>query len=141
MNVQLKKSYAEVGEILNVLGNSYKEKLPKALLNLFETYACETSDIFINEYSDFTNVEISREALVIISILNLKYWEENPQKIAELKEKYEENERIYKALMNDSQKNELQKREEILETKELIEKQEYTFIQKITMFFEKLLKR
>ena len=136
MNVQLKKSYAEVGEILNVLGDSYKEKLPKALLNLFESCSCETSDIFINEYSDFSNVEISREALVIISILNLKYWEENPQKIAKLQEKYEENEKVYRALKNDCQKI-----EEKVESKEIIEKKEYTFIQKITMFFEKLLKR
>ena len=135
MNIQLKKSYAEVGEILNVLGESYKEKLPPQLLELFEMSAQETSDIFINEYSDFETVDISREALVIISILNLKYWEQDPEEIERLKKQYEENEEKYKkSIINNIEVN-------TCDTTELVLSEKNTFFEKIKIFFTRLLKR
>ena len=135
MNIQLKKSYAEVGEILNVLGESYKEKLPQQLLQLFEMSAQETSDIFINEYSDFETVDISREALVIISILNLKYWEQDPEEIERLKKQYEENEEKYKkSIINNIEVN-------TCDTTELVLSEKNTFFEKIKIFFTRLLKR
>ena len=145
MNVQMKKSYAEVGEILNVLGESYKEKLPFPLLKLFEKSAQETSDIFINQYSDFETVEISREALVIISILNLKYWEDNPNEKERLKKIYEENEVSYrKSIMNDLE-NDVKIKNNINEStncqNELIVSEETTFMGKIKNFFARLLNR
>lgn len=137
MNVQLKKSYAEVGEILNVLGDSYKEKLPKPLLELFEVSAQETSDIFINEYSDFSNIEISREALIIISILNLKYWEQNTQNINSLKKQYQQNETSYKNSIVNS--NEL--KEHNVSNNEIIVTTKQPFFEKVKLFFSKFLKR
>ncbi len=145
MNVKLKKSYAEVGEILNVLGETYKSKLPKALLNLFEVSSQETSDIFINQYSDFENVEISREALIIISILNLKYWEDDPEEIERLKKKYDENEMKYRESIMNNFENNTNAKNDCIEIKsdvsELVVSEQHTFIDKIKNFFVRLLKR
>ena len=145
MNVQLKKSYAEVGEILNVLGETYKSKLPKALLNIFEVSAQETSDIFINQYSDFETVDISREALIIISILNLKYWEDDPEEIERLKKKYEENEIKYRESIMNNFTNNTKVKNDFIENRndmtELVVSGQNTFWDKIKNFFVRLLKR
>ena len=72
MNTKMKKSYAEVRAILDLLGNTYKEKIPEKLLELF--YFDSEYVIEFDENIPIEEISITREALVIISILNLKYF-------------------------------------------------------------------
>lgn len=92
MDIALKNAYKEVSIILDLLGEEYKLKIPKPLLKLFN----ENQNI---NYCPNINIDISREALTIISILNLKYWETNDKEIKRLKEIYSQNQIDYQKKM------------------------------------------
>lgn len=85
-------AYSEVYEVLNYLGEDYKERIPSKLLYLFEKSKINNYDVNLNN--------ISRNALVIISILNLRYWEKSPDKIEKLKNIYNENEIRFQKRVN-----------------------------------------
>lgn len=100
MENTLKKSYVEVGKILDILGDTYKQKLPenvKRLFDVHENYAC---NVKIDEDTNVEEIQISRKALIIISILNLKYWEEDSDKKEKLKEQYYSNEVKFQEKIN-----------------------------------------
>ena len=44
METTLKDAYREVGQILELLGNEYKAKIPSKILTLFEQNAMEEND-------------------------------------------------------------------------------------------------
>ena len=88
-----KMAYAEVGRILDILGDNYKKKVPSKIRELF--YKEDNPQVDIN-LSNINDKKISRKALIILSILNLKYWEDNPQKKQRLKIAYLENEVSYR---------------------------------------------
>ena len=88
-----KMAYAEVGRILDILGDNYKKKVPSKIRELF--YKEDNPQVDIN-LSNINDKKISRKALIILSILNLKYWEDNPQKKQRLKIAYLENEVNYR---------------------------------------------
>ena len=95
MDITLNNAYAEVNQILDILGRKYKNKVPRKLLKLFnEQQKIEYKKNLENTKKD-ENLQISRTALTIISILNLKYWETDIEKKQELKQQYLENERKY----------------------------------------------
>lgn len=93
MNSTLNNSYTEVSYILDMLGTPYKNKLPTKILDL----------IYKNKNSnyEFDKTNISRNALIIISILNLKYWENNEDEKIKLKKIYARNEKIYQDKINE----------------------------------------
>lgn len=99
MNVSLRKAYTEVNVILNLLGNEYKSRIPKQLLKLFEENQNDKYYPNINKSQKIDDMEISRDALVIISILNLKYWETDEKEIKRLKEIYIQNQIDYQKKM------------------------------------------
>ena len=84
METSLRKSYAEVRAVLEVLGDFYKERVPKEVLDLF--YSVSEYNVEFDKNIPVEQIEISKDALTIICILNLKYWETDPQKRKELKE-------------------------------------------------------
>ena len=88
-----KMAYAEVGRILDILGDNYKKKVPSKIRELF--YKEDNPQVDIN-LSNINDKKISRKALIILCILNLKYWEDNPQKKQRLKIAYLENEVNYR---------------------------------------------
>ena len=92
--------------------------------------------------SNINDKKISRKALIILSILNLKYWEDNPQKKQRLKIAYLENEVNYREKFKEnSWLNE--KKEEVKTTTvttELTVRKE-TLGEKIRNFLKNLFKR
>lgn len=94
MDETMKIAYAEVSQVVETLGNDYKNKIPRTILKVIE----EKKDN--NHKINVTDDNLSRVALIIISILNLKYWEKDENQINFLKEKYYENERKYQELIN-----------------------------------------
>ena len=91
MSSMLSDSYSEVSYILDILGNKYKSKVPKEILNLIYSNRNDNYKIDVN----LNELEISRNALIIISILNLKYWENDKIKKTKLKQIYSKNEQMY----------------------------------------------
>lgn len=146
MEVPLNSAYIEVSKILNILGDSYKNKIPKKVLNLFEDIDLQSDIAQNSEKLEIENLKISRSALIIISILNIKYWENNLEKKEELKKIYDENENKYQEKINAyktddwlSKRNikttsNLQKYEE----RSLVVKKEKNFIEKILDFIKNI---
>lgn len=134
-----KMAYAELGRILDILGDNYKKKVPSKIRELF--YKEDNPQVDIN-LSNINDKKISRKALIILSILNLKYWEDNPQKKQRLKIAYLENEVNYREKFKEnSWLNE--KKEEVKTTTvttELTVRKE-TLGEKIRNFLKNLFKR
>ena len=139
METTQKMAYAEVGRILDILGDNYKKKVPSKIRELF--YKEDNPQVDIN-LSNINDKKISRKALIILSILNLKYWEDNPQKKQRLKIAYLENEVNYREKFKEnSWLNE--KKEEVKTTTvttELTVRKE-TLGEKIRNFLKNLFKR
>lgn len=135
-----KMAYAEVGRILDILGDNYKKKVPSKIRELF--YKEDNPQVDIN-LSNINDKKISRKALIILSILNLKYWEDNPQKKQRLKIAYLENEVVYREKFKESNFSNEQKAEDtntVSVTTELIVPKE-TLGEKIRNFFKNLFKK
>lgn len=135
-----KMAYAEVGRILDILGDNYKKKVPSKIRELF--YKEDNPQVDIN-LSNINDKKISRKALIILSVLNLKYWEDNPQKKQRLKIAYLENEVVYREKFKESNFSNEQKAEDtntVSVTTELIVPKE-TLGEKIRKFFKNLFKR
>lgn len=128
MNSKMKKSYAEVRAILDLLGNTYKEKVPEKLLNLF--YSDSEYIVKFDSSIPIEELSISREALVMISILNLKYWEEDPEQIKKLQEMYEKNERDFQDSFSASHFN----NEQVVDKKIEVHKEEMIVFEKENLF-------
>lgn len=135
-----KMAYAEVGKILDILGENYKKKVPTKLRELF--YKEDNPDVDINP-NNINDKKISRKALIILSILNLKYWEDDPQKKQRLKIVYLENEVLYREkFKNNNWINEKKEKEinTVSVTTELVVPKE-TLGEKIRKLFKKIFKR
>ena len=115
MKSTLSNSYTEVSYILDILGEPYKNKVPTKILEL----------IYKNKNSNykFDKKNISRNTLIIISILNLKYWENDEDEKIKLKKIYARNEKIYQDKINEYKKEDWLKKdkktEKIEEVKEM----------------------
>ena len=122
-------AYSEVYFVLEALGDTYKNKIPKRFVefineNRKKDYIME--DITEENISDLS---VSRDALVILSLLNLNYWEEDESEKARLLEIYKQNDEKkfgnYKEddwLANSSKK--IEGEEPKVEEKEEIEKKQ-----------------
>lgn len=144
MSNNMSIAYAEVNEILNLLGNEYKNKIPEKIINLFYEKEDKNYKINISSEKELRDSNISKTALTIISILNLKYWVTNKEEKCKLENRYKENDRIFNEKINIyksenwlKQRNETIK-EEVEETS-LMNIQEEGFLLKIKKFFKKFL--
>ena len=139
METTLKSAYKEVGQILNLLGNDYKTKVPSSLLALFEQNMEDknVSDL----YKEIKNNKVSRDALIILSILNAKYWANEEEK-QELKAAYDKNEEEYQRKINSYQRKDWLKKErnkEKIEEVSLVVVQENSIWTKIKNFLKNLI--
>lgn len=77
---------SEVYCILEALGESYKNKLPMKFLEFINQNRNIDFSLDINE-NEYENLKISKDGLVLISFLNLKYWvkdEKEKQKLIQI---------------------------------------------------------
>lgn len=105
MENTLRNAYAEVNQILEILGRKYKNKVPRKLLKLFKEQQNEEYKRILEKTKKVEHLQISRNALTIISILNLKYWETDEKKKQQLKQKYMQNERQYQETVRIGREN------------------------------------
>lgn len=141
MEDTLNNAYAEVGALLDFLGDSYKQKIPEKVIKLFDVPQKKDYKITIEKN------ELSRNALIIISILNLKYWEQDCNKKEQLKNIYDKNEKEYQEKINAYKKEDwLKNRKKSIETTtnaelSLITQENLSILEKIKRFFRKLILR
>lgn len=84
-------AYAEVYSIIEKLGDRYKEKIPKKFIEYIDEN--RNKDYILENITEenISELIISRDALVILSLLNLNYWEEDDKEKARLLEIYKQN--------------------------------------------------
>ena len=118
MDSTLSNSYTEVSYILDILGATYKNKLPTKILDL----------IYKNRNSnyEFDEKNIIINTLIIISILNLKYWENNEDEKIKLKKLYARNEKKYQDKINEYKKEDWLKKDKKTEKMEAVKEMSLT---------------
>lgn len=88
------KAYVEILEIISYMGQAYKKKIPSKLLNFFEEnkdFGYEYNLESLNLNSSFMN-----ETLIILALIEQKYWASNKeqeilgQALKENEKKYQE---------------------------------------------------
>lgn len=84
-------AYAEVYSIIETLGDKYKEKIPKKFIEYIEENRNKEYVVDNITEDNISELTISRDALVILSLLNLNYWEEDDKEKARLLEIYKQN--------------------------------------------------
>lgn len=97
MDIKTKEIYSEVYSILNMLGESYIEKLPSKLYNLIKE---EKSAEYNPQYNGTIALEqqnIKKETLSMIALFHLNYWCNSEEEKHELNKLFNENEEKYQA--------------------------------------------
>ena len=95
----MKLACSEVYCILEILGDNYKNKLPTKFLDFINQN--RSVDYFLNiDGEDYENLNISKDALILVSFLNLKYWVEDEEEKLRLIEIYKKNDEKRNELIN-----------------------------------------
>lgn len=81
---------SEVYCLLEILGDSYKNKLPIKFIEFINQNRNTAFSLEITE-NNYENLKISKDGLVLISFLNLKYWVEDENEKRRLIEIYKRN--------------------------------------------------
>lgn len=90
-------AYAEVDEILNLLEDTYKDKIPEKVRNFFKEERDTEHEIQINIDIPLIEQNLNRETFILLAILNLNYWCESEEE--------------KKAFLNEMAENEKEKKE------------------------------
>lgn len=134
------KAYVEILEIISYMGQAYKKKIPSKLLNFFEEnkdFGYEYNLESLNLNSSFMN-----ETLIILALIEQKYWASNKeqeilgQALKENEKKYQEDLRE-KYNTNNLFKNKVSKVETVENSVAMVEYKESIFT-KIKNWFKRI---
>lgn len=135
--VNTARAYSEVYEFINSLGNEYKDKLPK---RIYLTIQDNRDKNYIPKYEVNQSIDsntFSKEALALISALNLQYWCEDAEEKERLKKVYTENQKLenekysYENLFKNNKTEEQIQEEQQSENVQMIEYKEENVFQKV----------
>ena len=88
-------AYSEVLEIISLMEEKYVNRIPKKLLNIFETNKSSTYSNHLSTDIPLEEQGISEQTSAILAMLMLNYWCDSEEQKQELKNTFEENERKY----------------------------------------------
>ena len=97
MDIKTKETYSEVYSILDMLGNSYINRLPSSLYKMIKE---EKLDEYKPQYNSTILLEqqnVRKEALSIIALFHLNYWCTSNDEKTKLKTLLNKNEEKYQA--------------------------------------------
>lgn len=137
-------AYAEIDEILNLLEDDYREKVPKKVRDFFKEEKIKDYHPEIDIEKPLIEQNLKRETMVLLAILNLNYWceneeekqrflnelDKNEEEKKELEEKYNPD-NLFKKKQDESTENNLQ----------IVEYKKPNFIQILLTKIKKILKR
>lgn len=141
------KAYSEVYEFINSLGNEYKSKLPK---KIYSTIQDNRDKNYIPKYKTNQSVDnntFSKEALALISALNLQYWCEDVEEKERLKKVYRKNQEFenekysYDNLFKNNKIEQQIQEEQQSENVQMIEYKEENIFQKFINKIKTIFKR
>ena len=137
-------AYAEIDEILNLLEDDYRERVPKKVRDFFKEEKIKDYHPEIDIEKPLIEQNLKRETMVLLAILNLNYWceneeekqrflnelDKNEEEKKELEEKYNPD-NFFKKKQDESTENNLQ----------IVEYKKPNFIQILLTKIKKILKR
>lgn len=146
-----RQAYSEVTEIINLLDEDDRKKIPLNLRKYFEKERDKKYNKTIDLSISMKEQGLKRETIAIIAMLNLNYICNDKSEKEKLQKKYGENERKYqeelskKYNINNIFKSSIEEEntddlDNIQEEKALIVKKE-KFLSKVIRFFKKIFKR
>ena len=141
-------AYSEVYEILNLLEDEYKNRVPKKVIEFFERERDEKYNPIIEIDVPLDKQNLKRETMVLLAILNMNYWCDNADEKQEMLNSFNENEASKKIKEKELaekynpdnlfKKNEIH---EVIEEVAMVEYKEPNFIQKIIFKIKSLFRR
>lgn len=137
-------AYAEIDEILNLLEDDYRERVPKKVRDFFKEEKIKDYHPEIDIEKPLIEQNLKRETMVLLAILNLNYWceneeekqrflnelDKNEEEKKELEEKYNPD-NLFKKKQDESTENNLQ----------IVEYKKPNFIQILLTKIKKIFKR
>jgi len=93
----VKKAYAEVYCIINLLDEDYKNKIPLKLINFFNEEKDNNYNAVINPDVSLEKQNLLKETVDILAMLKLHYWCKNKEEEQELLNLLNENEKRHQA--------------------------------------------
>lgn len=97
MAIQIKPdqayAYAELLEILSFTEESLVNKIPKKLMNIFNTYALDTYEKHLDRNIPLEDQNVSKKTAALIALLSLNYWCETEEEKSQIKSILAENEK------------------------------------------------
>ena len=93
MENELLKAYAEVDVILSYMKNTYVEKIPKKMRELFKNEKLQGYEPNINPKIPLDEQNLQRKTYAILALLNLNYWCKDENEKKELIAIYAENDK------------------------------------------------
>ena len=138
MDRSLMIAYTEVYEIINLMDDQYKEKIPKRLRQHISEMKVNDYNAKIDSNMSLKEQEISKKALSILAVLNYNYWCVDDNKKNILINQYIKNEEEYQKKLREeynydklfNKKNKNTKYNEVNECKQLVKynKKEWLWI-------------
>ena len=89
-------SYSEIYEILNLMEDEDKERVPKEVRDFFEEHRIKEYKPKIRTDIPLTEQNLRRETIVILTILIINYWCDNEEEKQSFIDELEKNENIKK---------------------------------------------
>ena len=74
LNIETKKAYAEILEVLKVLPKEYVDKVPSQIIDLFEKEKMCGDDIMFDSSNLISKTSLRKETLELLAMLNYQYW-------------------------------------------------------------------
>lgn len=103
ISIKDKQAYSEIDEILSLMSEKDRNKIPEELRNFFATEKDKYYQKNIDPNISLEEQNLMEETISIIAFLNLKYWCEDEKRKEELKKIY---------IANDKKAEELKKAQE-----------------------------
>ena len=91
-------AYAEIDEILNLLEDNYRERVPKKVRDFFKEEKMKDYHPEIDIEKPLIEQNLKRETIVLLAILNLNYWCENEEEKQRFLNELDKNEEEKKEL-------------------------------------------
>ena len=95
MTTKTQEMYSEVYSILNMLGESYINKLPSKLFNLIETSRKADYNPKYDSTISLEKQDIKSDTVAMIALFHLNYWCESDEEKQQLIKLFNDNEKKY----------------------------------------------
>lgn len=91
VDVETQEIFSEVNAFLEIIGEEYRNKIPKELIKMFKSQKSKQYNPIIDTNIPITQQNLKKETLAMIAMIDLKYWCDNQKKKREFTQKLIDN--------------------------------------------------